>query len=331
MNTNEITLNELTNDGSAIFFYKSSKIGTWTAYGKSAFAVHVLALRDGIMHLVSFADRMKLPAATVDEQTYRVFTKVTEARNDEELGFHFINPIQWNERDYERWLVDVQSKVEINPIQTIDDLVTDQRFIKDHMSVFEHEIKRLIDLIISFVVMLVFLPLFIIVYIAVRLEDGGPAIYKQERIGRFGRPFNILKFRSMRIDAEKFGPALSHQGGEDDPRLTKVGKFIRAHHLDELPQLWNVFRGDMAFIGYRPERKHFINQIKQVDPRYDYLYQIRPGVTSYATLYNGYADTVEKMVKRLEYDLYYLEHRSLWFDIKTLWKTFTSIIFGKKI
>ena len=134
----------------------------------------------------------------------------------------------------------------------------------------------------------------------------------------------------MRMDAEKFCPALSHAGGENDPRLTKVGKFIRAHHLDELPQLWNVFVGDMSFVGYRPERKFFIDQIKKIDPRYDYLYQIRPGVTSYATLYNGYTDTIEKMVKRLEYDLYYLEHRSLWFDLKTLWMTFTSIVFGKK-
>ena len=100
----------------------------------------------------------------------------------------------------------------------------------------------------------------------------------------FGRPFNIYKFRSMRMDAEKLGPQLSHSGGYNDPRLTKVGKFIRAHHLDELPQLWNVFCGDMAFIGPRPERKFFIDQILDYDTRYVYLYQIRPGVTSFATL-----------------------------------------------
>ena len=173
-------------------------------------------------------------------------------------------------------------------------------------------------------------PLFLLSYILIKMDDGGPAIYRQERLGRFGRPFNIYKFRSMRLDAEKFGPALSHSGGDDDPRLTKVGKFLRAHHLDELPQLWNVFCGDMAFIGYRPERKFFIDQIMEHDPRYSFLYQIRPGVTSYATLYNGYTDTMEKMLRRLNYDLYYLEHRSFWFDIKTLWLTFISIVFGKK-
>ena len=175
---------------------------------------------------------------------------------------------------------------------------------------------------------MVFSPLFLIVYIAIKLEDGGPAIYKQERIGRFGRPFYIYKFRSMRTDAEKFGPAL--YSGENDPRLTKVGRFIRAHHLDELPQLYNVFRGDMAFIGPRPERQYFIEQIIELDPRFYYLFQIRPGVTSYATLFNGYTDTVEKMVKRLKYDLYYLRHRSLAFDAKILFMTFCSIVFGKK-
>lgn len=203
-------------------------------------------------------------------------------------------------------------------------------FIPDGMNSFERNTKRLFDLLSSGGMLLITSPLFLLSYILIKLDDGGPAIYAQERLGRFGRPFHIYKFRSMRLDAEKFGPALSHAGGEDDPRLTKVGKFLRAHHLDELPQLWNVFCGDMAFIGYRPERKFFIDQIMEHDPRYSFLYQIRPGVTSYATLYNGYTDTMEKMLRRLNYDLYYLEHRSFWFDIRILWLTFISIIFGKK-
>ena len=189
--------------------------------------------------------------------------------------------------------------------------------------------KRLLDFIISACCLLIFSPLFLICYLAIKLS-GGPVIYKQERIGRFGRPFFIYKYRSMRIDAEKMGPQLSHAGGDDDPRLTKIGKFLRRHHLDELPQLWNVLVGEMAFVGYRPERKHFIDQIMEHDPRYAFLYQIRPGVTSYATLYNGYTDTMEKMLRRLELDLYYLRHRSFWFDIKVLALTFGSIIFGKK-
>ena len=181
---------------------------------------------------------------------------------------------------------------------------------------------------IAVILMILFSPLFLICYLAVKSEDGGPAIFKQERIGHFGRPFYIYKFRSMRLDAEKHGPAL-YAGGKDG-RLTRIGKFLREHHLDELPQLWNVFCGDMAFIGPRPERQFFIDQIMKEDPRYRFLFQIRPGVTSYATLYNGYTDTLEKMVRRLRYDLFYLEHRSWGFDFKILFMTFMSIVFGKK-
>ena len=188
--------------------------------------------------------------------------------------------------------------------------------------------KRIIDFLIAAGCIIIFSPLFLICYIAVKWEDGGPAFYQQERIGLHGKPFFIYKFRSMRVDAEKDGSALYQH--EKDDRMTKVGKFLRDHHLDELPQLWNVLKGDMAFIGPRPERQYYIDQIIQRNPRYTELYQIRPGVTSYATLYNGYTDTLEKMLKRLELDLYYLEHRSWWFDIKILFNTFTNIAIGKK-
>lgn len=188
--------------------------------------------------------------------------------------------------------------------------------------------KRIIDFLIAAGCLIIFSPLFLICYIAVKWEDGGPAFYQQERIGLHGKPFFIYKFRSMRVDAEKDGSALYQH--EKDDRMTKIGKFLRDHHLDELPQLWNVLKGDMAFIGPRPERQYYIDQIIQRNPRYTELYQIRPGVTSYATLYNGYTDTLEKMLKRLELDLYYLEHRSWWFDMKILFKTFICIVFGKK-
>jgi lipopolysaccharide/colanic/teichoic acid biosynthesis glycosyltransferase len=201
-------------------------------------------------------------------------------------------------------------------------------YIIDGMNEVERNIKRLIDFCVAIVCLIVFSPLMVWCYFKVKKEDGGPAIFKQERIGRFGRPFNIYKFRSMRVDAEKDGPALLPH--EDDVRMTKTGRFLRDHHLDELPQLWNVVKGDMAFIGPRPERKYYIDQIMEQDPRYAYLYQIRPGVTSYATIHNGYTDTMEKMLRRLELDLYYLEHRSLWLDAKLLTQTFLNIAFGKK-
>lgn len=188
--------------------------------------------------------------------------------------------------------------------------------------------RRFLDIVLSAISLIVFSPLMLLCAVAIRMEDGLPVIYSQERIGLHGMPFLIYKFRTMRMDAEEGGmPKLLEK--PNDPRLTKVGRILRRHHLDELPQLYNVLRGDMAFIGPRPERKYYIDQIMQHDPRYVYLYQIRPGVTSYATLYNGYTDTMEKMLKRLELDLYYLKHRSWWLDAKILFKTFTNIVFGK--
>lgn len=188
--------------------------------------------------------------------------------------------------------------------------------------------RRLFDCLLAVFCLVVFSPVFLVCYIAVKLGDRGPAIYSQERIGMGGRPFMIYKFRSMDIDAEKEGEELLQS--DNDPRLTKVGSFLRSHHLDELPQFWNVLKGDMSFVGPRPERQFFIDQIMLHDPRYEQLYQVRPGITSIATLYNGYTDTMEKMLKRLEMDLYYIEHRSWWFDLKIISLTFIKIVFGKR-
>lgn len=199
--------------------------------------------------------------------------------------------------------------------------------IKNRNNRMERFVKRSTDILLSVPCLILSSPLFAIISLAIKWEDGLPIIYKQERIGLYGKPFNIYKFRSMKADAEKDGPNLLEIEG--DTRLTHVGKFIRTHHLDELPQLWNILKGDMSLVGPRPERKYYIDQIMEHDPRYTYLYQIRPGATSYATLYNGYTDTMPKMLKRLELDLYYLEHRSWWFDAKILFKTLVNIMFGK--
>ena len=207
-------------------------------------------------------------------------------------------------------------------------LLNEKDYIEDGMTEAGRDMKRCFDFCVALVCLIVFSPLFLVCYVLVKREDGGPAIYKQERIGRYGLPFFIYKFRSMKTNAESNGPQLTND--ENDKRLTKVGRFLRRHHLDELPQLYNVLVGDMAFIGPRPEREYYIKQIMQHDPRYQNLYQIRPGVTSYATLYNGYTDTMEKMLRRLELDLYYLKNRSWWFDMKILFMTFINIVFGKK-
>lgn len=197
----------------------------------------------------------------------------------------------------------------------------------DAMGIVERGIKRLMDIVGALAGMVVFSPLYVYVYWAIKKEDHGPAVFSQERIGYGGRPFILYKFRSMVMEAEAEGPALCVK---EDERLTKVGRFIREHHLDELPQLWNVLKGDMSMVGPRPERKFFVDKIMKENPDYQYLYQLRPGLFSKATLYNGYTDTMEKMLERLRMDLEYLDNRSLWMDVKIIFLTVTSILTGKK-
>lgn len=189
-------------------------------------------------------------------------------------------------------------------------------------------VKRACDICFALLSIVVFSPLCLVIYLAIRLEDGGPAVFRQERIGYRGKPFVLFKFRSMRTSSESDGmPQLCR---EHDDRLTRVGSFIRAHHLDEFPQLWNVLRGEMSFVGWRPERRYFIDQIVAVNPDYELLYQIRPGLFSIATLYNGYTDTLDKMLERLRLDLVYLRTRSFWLDAKIVFLTAFSIFRGKK-
>ena len=198
---------------------------------------------------------------------------------------------------------------------------------KKALSTAAKRLKRAFDVLVALCGLLVFSPAFVVLYFVIRHEDGGPAIFRQERIGRGGRPFMLYKFRSMTVTAEKDGPALYVKG---DKRLTKVGRFLREHHLDELPQLWNVLKGDMSVVGYRPERQFFVDKIMAENADYERLYEMRPGLFSSATLYNGYTDTMEKMLERLRMDLEYLENWTLWLDIKIIFLTSMSIITGKK-
>ena len=188
--------------------------------------------------------------------------------------------------------------------------------------------KRLIDVVLSFLALVLLSWVYLIIIIAIKSEDHGPAIFKQKRIGYKGKIFTLYKFRSMIVSAEKEGQPQLYQKG--DSRLTKVGRFIRDHHLDELPQLWNVLRGDMSFVGYRPERKYFVDKIMAINPDYALLYQTRPGLFSLATLYNGYTDTMEKMLERLRMDLNYLYKRTFWLDIKIIIKTVTNMLGREK-
>jgi lipopolysaccharide/colanic/teichoic acid biosynthesis glycosyltransferase len=201
-------------------------------------------------------------------------------------------------------------------------------YIYDGMTAFEKEVKRWFDFLTALVCIIIFSPLYLICYIAIKRDNDGPVIYKQIRIGRFGRPFYIYKFRSMVVDAEKNGePQL--WDAKSDNRLTKTGKFLRDHHLDELPQLWNVLIGNMSLVGPRPERPYFIEKIEQQAPYYCLLYKIRPGLTSWGPIKVGYTDTMEKMLQRLHYDLTYMENMSLLLDLKILFFTIKVIADGK--
>ena len=197
------------------------------------------------------------------------------------------------------------------------------------MNRIERIIKRTFDFTLALVSLVVFSPLIALIALLIKREEPeGDIIYRQERIGYKGKPFMLYKFRSMRMDAERDNsPQLFTDG---DSRLTRVGAFIRAHHLDEFPQLWNVIKGEMSFVGPRPERQFFIDQIMEHNPDYVRLYAVRPGLFSYATLYNGYTDTMEKMLERLRLDLKYLDNFSIFTDIKIIFLTAFSIIFGKK-
>ena len=196
------------------------------------------------------------------------------------------------------------------------------------MNAFERFLKRSFDIVFSFFGILLLIPVFVIIYVIMRIQGGGPVIFRQERLGYKGKPFNILKYRTMVVDSESNGePQLAQK---NDDRLTPFGKFLREHHLDELPQLWNVLVGDMSFVGPRPERKFFIDKIMKENANYEYIYLMRPGLTSRATVYNGYTDTMEKMLTRLEMDLDYLQNRSLLLDLKIIFITVASIVNGKK-
>ena len=161
--------------------------------------------------------------------------------------------------------------------------------------------------------------------IGVKLSSPGPIFFRQERIGKHGRPFNIIKFRSMFTNAEKHGPQLS---SSLDPRITPFGRWMRRTRMDELPQFWNVLKGDMSLVGPRPERQHFIDAIMEQAPHYRHLHKVRPGITSWGQVKFGYAENVEQMIRRLKYDILYIENMSLAVDLKILAYTVLIILKG---
>ena len=228
--------------------------------------------------------------------------------------------------------------VEISVVPSLYDMLTGAAMIDDVsdqplIRISEHKmsdtglcIKRAFDVVVSAMMLILLSPLYLILSLLVWYSSEGSVFYKQERIGLHGLPFNIIKFRTMCVHAEEATPQLS---ADDDPRITKVGKWMRKYRLDELPQFWNILRGEMSIVGPRPERRYFINQIEEKAPYYCMIYKIRPGLTSWGPIKVGYTDTLDKMIRRLNYDIVYIENMSIRLDIKIMFHTIGVIFNGK--
>jgi sugar transferase (PEP-CTERM system associated) len=187
-------------------------------------------------------------------------------------------------------------------------------------------VKRMLDLSLSIIVFIVAAPFMVLTALAVKLDSAGPVLYSQERVGENGRVFKIYKFRSMRTDAERGTPIWAR---DKDDRITRVGRFIRLTRLDELPQLWNVMSGDMSFVGPRPERPFFVEQLAQEIPFYMQRHAVKPGLTGWAQVKYQYGSSIEDAMEKLRYDLYYIKHLSIVFDLTIVLDTVKVILFGK--
>ena len=284
----------------------------------------------------------------LDNDTPRTYTIHTMKEVEQFEQAHAVEP-------YDEVILDFKSKTKENDIYTLInrlyprnveisvvpslydmltgaamiDEVSDQPLIhitEHKMSDTELCIKRAFDIVVSVAMLILLSPLYFILTLLVWYSSKGPVFYRQERIGLHGLPFEIIKFRTMCVHAESEIPQLS---ADNDPRITKVGKWMRKYRLDELPQFWNILRGDMSIVGPRPERRYFINQIEEKAPYYCMIYKIRPGLTSWGPIKVGYTDTLDKMIRRLNYDIVYIENMSLTLDIKIMFHTIGVIFNGK--
>ena len=193
---------------------------------------------------------------------------------------------------------------------------------------FYDRVKQVFDILFAVVSLILLCPLLILLSFIIWVSGKGPVIYSQDRIGKNGKPFSIYKFRSMVFDAEKGIPRLAGENGE---KVTRIGSIMRKYRIDEIPNLINVLKGEMSVVGPRPERRFFIDQIIKIAPEYTDLQTVKPGVTSWGQVKYGYASSVDEMIKRLDYDLFYMKHRSLWFDLKIIIYTIGTVFKGKGV
>ncbi len=248
---------------------------------------------------------------------------LTDASEKEKLEAILVN--LYRHDVYIRILPEIYGTINI-PVRSVD-IFNDPLLLlsKDILPAWQQSVKTFLDIVLSVGAIILLSPLIVILIIAIKSTSKGQLIYRQERIGKNGKPFRILKFRSMYLNSEPGGPQLASR---DDKRITPVGKFMRKRRLDEIPNFINVFKGDMSLVGPRPERKFYIEQILVKAPQYSKLHLVKPGITSWGQVQYGYAENVDEMIRRMRYDLVYIQNMSLFADFRILTKTIGIILKG---